>query len=153
MGKAEQQAHLDVHSTNTAQQAGGWATINANEYNSYNTYGVLWTLQTLTSYSNGQAVAQTPTPSDHTQKMYLIANLAVGGGWPGNVAGENATMKIDYIRLFPSDFSIPAVAHQTISSPDGGDFALWRNLRFLTEFHNLVGHSRALTLTSPTHIP
>jgi beta-glucanase (GH16 family) len=80
-------------------------------------------LQTLTSYYNGQAVAQTPTPSDHTQKMYLIANLAVGGGWPGNVAGENATMKIDYIRPFSSDFSIPAVARQTISSPDGGRFS------------------------------
>jgi hypothetical protein len=57
--------------------------------------------------------------------MYLIANLAVGGGWRGNVAGENATMKIDYIRRFSSDFSIPAVARQTISSPDGGGFSLY----------------------------
>jgi beta-glucanase (GH16 family) len=95
MAKAEQQAHWDVHSTNTSQQAGAWASINSNEYDSYNTYGVLWTLQTQTSYHNGQAVAQTPTPSDHKQKVYLIANLAVGGGWPGNVAGENATMKIN----------------------------------------------------------
>jgi beta-glucanase (GH16 family) len=134
--------------------AGAWATINANEYDSYNTYGVLWTLQTLTSYYNGQAVAQTPTPSDHTQKMYLIANLAVGGGWPGNVAGENATMKIDYIRPFSSDFSIPAVARQTISSPDGGGFPLYSATSAPpSELHSLVGHFRALTLTSPTHIP
>jgi hypothetical protein len=42
------QAHWDVHSTNTSQQAEGWATVNANQYNSYNTYGVLWTPQTLT---------------------------------------------------------------------------------------------------------
>ena len=33
-------AHWDVHSTNTSQQAGGWATISADQYTSYNTYGV-----------------------------------------------------------------------------------------------------------------
>ena len=52
-----------------------------------------------------------PTPPDFTQQIYLIADLAVGGTWPG-VTGEDATMKIDYIRAFPSDFSIPAVAHR-----------------------------------------
>jgi beta-glucanase (GH16 family) len=119
------QAHWDVHSTNTSQQAGGWATVNANQYNSYNTYGVLWTPQTLTFYYDGQKVAQTPTPSDFAQKMYLIANLAVGGTWPGFATGENATMKIDYIRAFSNNSSIPAVALQTVSSPDGGGHSLY----------------------------
>jgi beta-glucanase (GH16 family) len=115
---------------------------------------MLWTLQTLTSYYNGQAVAQTPTPSDHTQKIYLIANLAVGGGWPRNVAGENATMKIDYIRPLSSDFSIPASTRQTVSSPDGGGFSLYRATSASSPSSTtLVGYSRALTLSSPTHIP
>ena len=34
-------------------------------------------------------------------------------------------MKIDYIRAFSSDSSIPAVARQTISSPDGGGYSLY----------------------------
>ena len=34
-------------------------------------------------------------------------------------------MKIDYIRAFSSDSSIPAVALQTISSPDGGEYSLY----------------------------
>jgi beta-glucanase (GH16 family) len=119
------QAHWDVHSTNTSQQAGGWATVNANQYNSYNTYGVLWTPQTLTFYYNGKAVARTPTPSDFAQKMYMIANVAVGGTWPGFATGENATMKIDYIRAFSNNSSIPAVALQTVSAPDGGGHSLY----------------------------
>jgi beta-glucanase (GH16 family) len=119
------QAHWDVHSANASQQAGGWATVNANEYNSYNTYGVLWTPQTLTFYYDGQAVARTPTPSDFAQKMYMIATVAVGGTWPGLATGENATMKIDYIRAFSNNSSIPAVALQTVSSPDGGGHSLY----------------------------
>jgi beta-glucanase (GH16 family) len=119
------QAHYDVHSNNTSQQAGAWVKMNANESTSYNTYGVLWTPQTLTFYYDGQEVAQTPTPSDFTQKMYMIATVAVGGYWPGLATGENATMKIDYIRAFSSDSGIPAVPLQTVSSPDGGGYALY----------------------------
>jgi beta-glucanase (GH16 family) len=57
--------------------------------------------------------------------MYMIVNLAVGGTWPGNATGENGTMKIDYLRAFSSDSAIPAVALQTISSPDGGGTSLY----------------------------
>ena len=112
----------------------GWATVNANQYNSYNTYGVLWTPQTLTFYYDGKAVARTPTPSDFAQKMYMIANVAVGGTWPGFATGENATMKIDYIRAFSNNSSIPAVALQTISSPietSGQPFASGVDIEFL----------------------
>jgi beta-glucanase (GH16 family) len=131
------QAHWAVHSNNASQQAESWATVNANQYNSYNTYGVLWTPQTLTFIYDGKEVAQTLTPSDFTQKMYMIANVAVGGTWPGLATGENATMKIDYIRAFSNNSSIPAVALQTISSPDGGG-------------HSLYGATSASSASSPT---
>ncbi len=115
------QAHWDVHSTNTSQQGGAWVALpnGGNSETGFHTYGALWTAQTITFYIDGTEVAQTPTPSDFTQQMYMIANLAVGGTWPGNATGENGTMKIDYIRAFSSDSAVPAVGLQTISSPDG----------------------------------
>lgn len=119
------QAHWDVHSQNASQQAGAWATINGNETTSFHTYGVLWTPQTLSFVYDGTVVAQTPTPGDYTQAMYMIVDLAVGGTWPGDATGENATMKIDYLRAFSSNSAIPAVALQTISSPDGGGTSLY----------------------------
>jgi hypothetical protein len=132
--KAEQQAHWDVHSTNTSQQAGAWATINANEYDSYNTYGVLWTPQTLTFYYNGLEVAQTPTPSDFTQQMYLIADLAIVGTWP---RGCHRRGRNDEHRLHSC--VLERLQHTRRRPPDDllagrrRIFALWRNLRFLSE--------------------
>ena len=119
------QAHWNVHSQNTAQQIGAWATLNGNESTSYHTYGVLWTPQTLSFVYDGTVVAQAPTPSDYTQEMYMIVNLAVGGTWPGYATGENGTMKVDYLRAFSSDSAIPGVALQAISSPDGGGTSLY----------------------------
>jgi beta-glucanase (GH16 family) len=119
------QAHWAVHSQNTAQQAQSWATLPANETTSFNTYGVLWTPTTMSFVYDGKIVAQTPTPSDFTQQMYMIVDLAVGGSWPGNATGENSTMKIDYLRAFSSDAGIPPVALQAISSPDGGGTSLY----------------------------
>ncbi len=115
------QAHWDVHSTDAAQQAGNWVPLprGGNSETGFHTYGVLWTPQLLDFYIDGTEVAQTATPSDFTQQMYMIANLAVGGYWPGNATGENGTMKIDYMRAFSNDSAVPPVALQTISSPDG----------------------------------
>jgi beta-glucanase (GH16 family) len=125
VGGGSNQAHWAVHSQNASQQAGNWATVNGNIYNQYHTYGVLWSPSTLTFYYDGQQVAQTPTPSDYTLPMYLIANLAVGGYWPGNATGESGAMKIDYIRAFSNNPSDPAVPMQPISSPDGGGTNLY----------------------------
>jgi endoglucanase len=55
--------------------------------------------------------------------MYMLATLGVGGSWPGNPnpSGYSADMKIDYIRAYSSDATIPAINLQTVSSPDGVD--------------------------------
>jgi len=119
------QAHWDVHSQNASQQAGGWVTLDANETTGFHTYGVLWTPATMSFVYDGQIEAQAPTPSDYTQAMYMIVDLAVGGTWPGDATGENGTMKIDYLRAFSSNSAIPAVALQTVSSPDGGGTSLY----------------------------
>ncbi len=61
-------------------------------------------------------------PATYTQKMYMIANLAVGGAgsWPAPPTGATtASYSIDYIRAYSADPTVAAVALQPISSPDG----------------------------------
>jgi len=118
------QVHYDLHSGTNPETEGTWATVNANIYNSYNTYGVMWTPTTLTFYFDGQAVGSLPTSADLVGNPgeYMIASLLTGapGDWPGPMAGETGSLKIDYIRAFSSSSANPAVALQTVSSPDGG---------------------------------
>ena len=123
------QVHYDVHSGTNPDEGGTWATVNANIYTSYNTYGVMWTPTTLTYYFDGQSIGSLPTPADLVggSGEYLLGSLLTGGpgDWPGPMSGETGTMKIDYIRAFSSDSSVPAVALQPISSPDGGGYNLY----------------------------
>jgi len=123
------QVHYDLHSSTNPNTSGTWATVNANIYTSYNTYGVMWTPTTLTFYFDGQAIGSLPTSKDliGNPGEYMIASLLTGapGDWPGPMAGETGSLKIDYIRAFSSDSSIPAVALQTVSSPDGAPVNLY----------------------------
>ena len=69
----------------------------------YHTYGVDWQADYITYYFDGNQVWKTATPADMNEPMYMIANLAVGGYWPGMVNSTTpfpAEMKIDYIRAY-----------------------------------------------------
>ncbi len=91
----------------------------------YHRYGLMWTPTAITYYFDGQQVGQSfPPPAGYASKMFLIANLAVGGAgsWPGQPVGTpTAEYKIDYIRAFSLDPAVSTVAMQAISSPDGVD--------------------------------
>lgn len=89
----------------------------------YHTYGALWTQSNITFFVDGQQIFQSTTPADMHKPMYLLANLAVGGYWPGAPdAGTQfpAEMKIDYIRAYSNDPTAPAVQQQAVSTPDAG---------------------------------
>src|SRR6185312_10558373 len=48
-------------------------------------------------------VYQIATPADMNKPMYIIANLAVGGNWPGSADGySSAQFNVDYIRAYAS---------------------------------------------------
>jgi hypothetical protein len=68
--------------------------------NAYNTYGVLIENDTTTFYLNRNPVGQLPTPPEFRQPMYVLANLALGGGWPIDKLKSPAVMDIAYIRIF-----------------------------------------------------
>lgn len=64
------------------------------------TYGVSIMPDYTVWYFDGQEVQRAVTPNDFKQPMYMIANLAEGGSWPGPADGTTDQMKIDYIRAY-----------------------------------------------------
>ena len=66
----------------------------------YNKFGVLITPQMTSFYLNRHEYWRTPTPPEYRQPMYILANLALGGGWP--IAGLTSpqVMRIGYIRVY-----------------------------------------------------
>jgi beta-glucanase (GH16 family) len=98
--------YTSVHSGTAANEINaGQADAVPNTSTGYHTYGVDWEPDFITYYFDGQQVYKTATPSDMNVPMYMIANLAVGGYWPGNVDGTTplpANMNIDFIRAYSS---------------------------------------------------
>jgi len=112
------------HVATPSDNSGYYTDTGVNVYEGYHAYGFKWTSSTIEYFFDGKSIGylhQTP-PELADLKMYLIANLAVGGAgsWPGEpAAGASATYKIDYIRAYSKDLSVPAVALGALSSPDG----------------------------------
>lgn len=118
--------HWGMHAPNSAQNAGAWAPQGVDLTAGYHTYGVDVETDKTTYYFDGKQVSQIATPNGiGSMPLYMIANLAVGGSWPGAPAGETSQMKIDYIRAFSKDPNVAAVAQQPVSSPDGGGTDLY----------------------------
>ena len=70
----------------------------------WHTYAVDWEPDAITWYVDGvPRRTYTDTSNITSNKMYLIANLAVGGDWPGNPGASThfpASYQIDYIRVW-----------------------------------------------------
>ena len=92
------------HTNQTGTHTSTGGTIKVPDMSAgYHTYGVDWQKDYITYYFDGNQVWKTPTPADMNEPMYMIANLAVGGGWPGNPDSTTpfpAEMNIDYIRAY-----------------------------------------------------
>ena len=70
---------------------------------SFHIFAVSWDPHLLIWYVDGQEVRRQPTPPDMNKPMYMLANLAVGGNWPGAPDASTAwpaRMSIDYIRAY-----------------------------------------------------
>lgn len=104
LGNNPNQIYFTAHSqaSGTHTQVGSAAQVD-NTSTGFHTYGVNWQPDNITWYFDGQAIGQAATPADMHSPMYMIANLAVGGYWPGNPDSSTnfpATMNIDYIRAY-----------------------------------------------------
>jgi hypothetical protein len=69
----------------------------------FHIYSVDWTKDTINWYFDDIQIASKPTPKDFDQPMYMLINLAVGGGWPGapdTTTEFPAKYSIDWVRVF-----------------------------------------------------
>ncbi|WP_299958383.1 glycoside hydrolase family 16 protein [Acidocella sp.] len=67
---------------------------------SYNKFGVLITPETTSFYLNRHEYWRTPTPPEYRQPMYILANLALGGGWSVDGLISPQVMRIAYIKVY-----------------------------------------------------
>jgi hypothetical protein len=68
----------------------------------FNSFGVRITPETTTFFLNRESIWSTPTPPEYRQPMYLLANLALGGGWPVGDLKPPVALDIQAIRVFQS---------------------------------------------------
>ena len=110
-----------VHTNQTGSHTSSGGTIKVPDMSqAYHTYGVDWQADYITYYFDGQQVYKAPTPSDMHEPMYMIANLAVGGYWPGNPDSTTpfpAQMKIDYIRAYSDKGMAPPTTPPPTTPP------------------------------------
>lgn len=72
----------------------------------FHTYGVLWTPEAIVRFIDRKPVAASPTRAELDGPMYMIANLAVGGKWPGSPDPSTpfpAAFEIDWIAAWQLD--------------------------------------------------
>jgi len=84
------------------------------------TFGLNWTPDKLAWYVDGVKQAES---TDHVPAgpMFILANLAVGGTWPGYPDATTpfpAVMSIDYIRVYPAG-CLPAGLVDATATPAG----------------------------------
>lgn len=66
----------------------------------FHTYGVLVEEDYTTFYFDGVEQWKIETPEEHQQPMMVLADFALGGGWPVTDAPDGTSLKIDYIRVY-----------------------------------------------------
>lgn len=72
----------------------------------FHTYAVEWGPKEIIFYFDDKEIAREPTPGDMHTPFYILANLAVGGKWPGSPDEKTkfpASYEIDYIRAWQRD--------------------------------------------------
>ena len=69
----------------------------------FNTYGVLIQPDRTRFYLNRAEVWDTPTPPEYRQPMYMLVNLALGGGWPIDEVTSPAVMRVAYVKVFKNE--------------------------------------------------
>ncbi|MFD0934599.1 glycoside hydrolase family 16 protein [Methylobacterium trifolii] len=66
----------------------------------FNTFGADVEEEWITFYFNRRAVWRTPTKPEHRQPLYVMANLALGGGFPITDTPDPSVLLIDYIHVY-----------------------------------------------------
>jgi beta-glucanase (GH16 family) len=104
IGQEPNRVHMTVHYGSSEGDKGSLGTsVSGPDYSQdFHTYAVDWSWERIIWYIDGQEVYRTTDHVPH-EPMYIIANQAVGGDWPGNPNQDThfpADFEIDYIRVY-----------------------------------------------------
>lgn len=103
IGSAPNQLETSVHFDAGGHQMNNKSTTVQGMTTGFHTYGVDWQKDKITWYFDGAKIHETATPAGMNKPMYMLANLAVGGEWPGSPDASTkfpASLEIDYIRAY-----------------------------------------------------
>lgn len=102
LGDAPNLIHMHYHYGNNGDSGGEWTGPDFS--GDWHTYAVDWEPNAIVWYVDGIERRRYTDAANITNKpMYLIANLAVGGDWPGSPDSTTplpASYQIDYIRVW-----------------------------------------------------
>jgi beta-glucanase (GH16 family) len=105
LGRTPNTAYMTYHYLDSANQhiQDGQTYTGPDFSIDFHSFGVDWSPGLLIFYIDGVERARHSGPDVTTKAMYIIANLAVGGYWPGDPDSTSvfpAYMQVDYIRAF-----------------------------------------------------
>jgi hypothetical protein len=101
-GKSPGLAHGAVHwwwPDKTHDAIGERFTV-ADMTTGFHTYGFLWDEHDMRWFFDGVEVWRQPTPPEGNSPLYVLVNLALGGGWPIDRTPDPSVMLVDYIRVY-----------------------------------------------------
>ncbi len=112
IGKEPKTVHGTIHGPGYSGANGIGMPYSSNQdfSDSFHIYAVEWEPEVIRWYVDGN-LYQTRTPKDlpegakwvYNHEFFIILNLAVGGGWPGNPDASSVfpqSMKVDYVRVY-----------------------------------------------------
>jgi hypothetical protein len=66
----------------------------------FHRYGVMVDSEFITFYYDGVELRRVKTPTEAKVPLYLLVNLALGGGWPIDKTPNPSYMYVDYVRAY-----------------------------------------------------
>ena len=103
-GRADNEYHANVHSWYDGQQTFGEGAVipmpSGSATAAFNRYGVAIDHDWVTFYFNRKQVWRTPTRLEYRQPMYILANLALGSGWPIDKTPNPSFMYVKSIAAY-----------------------------------------------------
>lgn len=79
-------------------------------YDSFHTFGAKVDADWIVFYFDRTEVGRTRTPPEHHRPMFMLLNLALGGGWPTNETPNPSYMYVDYVKAWAKKPSTDAGA-------------------------------------------
>ena len=66
----------------------------------FHTYGVMVTADDIVFYFDGVELRRIDTPEEAKVPLYMLVNLALGGGWPIDKTPNPSYMYVDYVKAY-----------------------------------------------------